>query len=473
MSKNLIVWLQAVVAMCLTQATSADLLEDIGYTALAELLGTALPTGELATIDQTEASNAGEGQPLRYFVNGSLSSFPNTVFVDQSGINSAEFSSHANSVAQRIGGTASQLPDLMQIDVYEANDWLNKVLRRATRFEPVSGTGQVANHSWRGAAEDTADNIDILQRLDWLVVEDDYFQAIGIGAVSESIIFAHAMNGVVVENTGSTSNMKTIAINDIYTAGRSAVHIVTPDVNSSTATGVVSSSAMLLKQIFAGLDLPPVLLKAVLMAGAERATSNSQDDDIQNYGSVPSLNGLDYRYGAGQLNILNSYHILAASEQSPGSAINYEGYDVQDDFGLPGQISVYPFSTGSRHAEIFVSLVWNLNLNLQAGPFNPNPVLYNLNLELFDVTGGGEVLLASSDSAIDNSENLWVPLAANRQYELRVSHHETSAFAWPYAIAWRIVEIANTENVQIPLLPLSALAGLFVALCWLRYRQTF
>ena len=58
MRKNLIVWLQAVIAMCLTQATSADLLEDIGYTALAELLGSALATGELATIDQTEASNA-------------------------------------------------------------------------------------------------------------------------------------------------------------------------------------------------------------------------------------------------------------------------------------------------------------------------------------------------------------------------------------------------------------------------------
>ena len=86
-----------------------------------------------------------------------------------------------------------------------------------------------------------------------------------------------------------------------------------------------------------------MLLKAVLMAGAERETNNSQDSDIQDYGGLPSLNGLDYRYGAGQLNVLNSYQILTGAKQAAGSEINDEGYDFVEDFGLTGQTNIYPF----------------------------------------------------------------------------------------------------------------------------------
>ena len=254
MRKFLIVWLQAVAALFLSYTSSADLLDDIGYTMLSELLGSALPTGEFVTIDQTEASNAPQGELEVYLANGGLSAFPNTQIIDQSGINSSEFSSHANSVAQRIGGTASQLPNLMQIDAYEAVDWMETVLRRASPFKPLGGSGEVANHSWRGDFDDVPSNVDVLQRLDWLIVEDDYFQAIGIGAISTSIIFAHAMNGVGVKNTASSTSMATTPLDDIYTANRSAVHVTAPDSSSSNATGVVSSSAMLLKQIFSSIE---------------------------------------------------------------------------------------------------------------------------------------------------------------------------------------------------------------------------
>ena len=471
MRKILIVWLQAVIAMCLSFASSADLLDDIGYTALSDLLGAALPTGELATIDQTEASNAPEGELEVYLANGALSAFPNTQIIDQSGINPDEFSSHANSVAQRIGGTASQLPNLMQIDAYEAVDWMETVLRRDSPFKPLGGSGEIANHSWRGAYGDVPSNVDVLQRLDWLIVEDDYFQAIGMGSISTSIIFAHAMNGVGVKNTASTTSMATTPLDDIYTANRPAVHVVAPDSSSSNATGVVSSTAMLLKQIFSSIELPPVLLKAALMAGAERETNNSQDSDIQDYGAVPSQNGLDYRYGAGQLNVLNSYQILTGANQAAGSEINDQGYDFVEDFGLSGQTNIYPFNTSSQGAELFVSLVWNLNLNLQGGPFNPDPILYDLNLELFDVTGGAETLLASSASSIDNSENLWLPLGAGRQYELRVSHLHPQSFNWPYAIAWRIIRTEDPLSRQIPLFPFPAAIAFFGLLCWLRFRH--
>ena len=428
--------------------------------------------GQLATIDQIEASTVPQEEPPVYLANGALSNFPNTNIVDQSGLHTGVFSSHANSVAQRIAGVPfSQLPDLTQIDAYEANHWLNAVLRRASVQKPLLDTGEVANHSWRGDATDTETNLDILERLDWLVVEDDYFQAVGIGSVANSVIFSHAMNGLTVNRTSSGASSATGALDAIYTAARPAVQLVVPEASSSNATGVVASSAMLLKLLLSPSELKPALLKAVLMAGAVRVTDNSQNGDIENYGASPTTNGLDYRYGAGQLNVLNSYQILSADAYLAGAPINHHGYHEVEDFGERGEINTYTFYTGQTGAEISVSLVWNLNLNLLPGAFNPSPVLYDLNLALYDLTDSEPVLVQSSQSTIDNTENIWSALLPNRHYELRVSHLHPNVFSWPYALAWHISPTPPSANYQIPLLPVSALVLLAGLLCWIRIRR--
>lgn len=460
MHKILGVSLQAIFYLCLAQSAESALLEDIGYTALADRLGSSLPTGERASIDQTEASTAPEGELPVYLADDTLPSFPNTEIVDQSGINSTEFSSHANSVAQRLAGTSnSQLPNLMRIDAYEASHWITSVLRPFSVAPPVSGTGRIANHSWRGNAGNSGDNLEFLRRLDWLVAEDDYFQAIGAASVSSSLLFAHAMNGVVVKNTASTTNMATTPLDDVYQAGRPAIHLVVPDTSPSNATGVVASSASLLTQIFNSLALSPELLKAVLMAGAVRETQNQANGDIQNYGAQLTSNGLDFRYGAGQLNVLNSYEILAAGISPAGQGTTDSGFDFVENFGSLNQTASYPISI-AESGKLHVTLAWNLDLNTSAFPFDPDPNLYDLNLALYDVTDGGETLISSSNSPIDNTENLMINLQAFRQYELRVSHQQQSGFSWPYAIAWRI---SITEDQESPAYPVPFLHGILVA----------
>ena len=61
-------------------------------------------------------------------------------------------------------------------------------------------------------------------------------------------------------------------------------------------------------------------IKALLMAGASRLTINSvANGDIDDYRQDNALqtdNGLDWRYGAGQLNVQHSYQILSATEQA-------------------------------------------------------------------------------------------------------------------------------------------------------------
>jgi len=55
---------------------------------------------------------------------------------------------------------------------------------------------------------------------------------------------------------------------------------------------------------------------------------------------------------------------------------------------------------------------------------------------LYDITGGAQALLISSTSNIDNSENIWTSLQAERDYLLQVI--PKGSFQWDYALAWRI-----------------------------------
>ncbi|MGR8948118.1 MAG: hypothetical protein ACU84Q_08740 [Gammaproteobacteria bacterium] len=458
--------------VCGIDLARATALDDIGYSELEQLLGDELPDGSRSVVDQTEASTAPEGETDIYLANGSISSFPNTVIVDRSGINDTVFSGHATSVAQRIGGiSGSQLPRLVQIDGYEANDWLNKVLRRLMPEPPMRGSGEVGNHSWIGTAGSVGEDVNILRRMDWLISEDDYFHAVGASSASNSILFAYAMNVVVVKNTAATLNMVTQELDTIYRAGRPAIHLVVPESSPSAATGVVTSAATLLKELSPNAPLAPEVFKAILMAGAERETNNSGPGNIDDYGAAPSQNGLDYRYGAGQLNILNSYQILAAGIQRGGAAVSTLGYDFEQSFGAQNQTTSYFFVAGPSPGFLSASLVWNLNVNSLPELFISNPILYNLDLALFDITDGGSTLIATSNSDIDNTENIGISLQANRHYELQVSHHHHAPFNWPYALAWRLNSSQlNPAEKQVPLLPILALASLCFLLATIGWR---
>ncbi|MEM7466745.1 MAG: hypothetical protein AAF387_07655, partial [Pseudomonadota bacterium] len=172
---------------------------------------------------------------------------------------------------------------------------------------------------------------------------------------------------------------------------------------------------------------------------------------------------LDYRYGAGQLNVFNSYNIIAGGEQDSGAVILESGYDIVESYGSENEVSIYSFATLANPGKLIASLVWHLNVNSSEIIFTPAPILYDLNIELVDVTTGAEVLIASSTSSIDNTENIWFDLLPYRSYELRVSHQHGSAFSWPYALAWRADFGSQPDDTrQIPFAPGSLLGALIV-----------
>jgi hypothetical protein len=84
------------------------------------------------------------------------------------------------------------------------------------------------------------------------------------------------------------------------------------------------------------------------------------------------------------------------------------------------------------------ALVWLLEFDDQTPPsFDSSPALRNLDLTLYDVTGGAKNLIATSSSLIDNTENLWLTLQPARDYQIEVRRGTgQAAFAGRYAFAW-------------------------------------
>ena len=296
---------------------------------------------------------------------------------------------------------------------------------------------------------------------------------------SKNHLLSDSFNAITVGLSKVSSGLGTVAIIDsVYTGGRARPDIVAPQGDVSSASPRVASAAALLIGYAnndylnngSSLSTDPLLtsttnrngvvisnagrsetIKAVLMAGADRNTLGNTNlvytvpVDITDYRVLVSnqtSNGLDTRFGAGQVNVYNSYHILAAGEQNSaedepaasGTILN-SGFDYDPSFG--GQAgsnttASYNFSTNANPGQkLKASLVWNLNASL-----NP-AVLHNLDLQLVDVTAGGVV--ATSNSSIDNTENIWFDLLSNRTYRLEVIRGASTPFNWDYALAWQIV----------------------------------
>ncbi len=210
------------------------------------------------------------------------------------------------------------------------------------------------------------------------------------------------------------------------------------------------------------------------MAGADRVTNNSTNPDlntpkdITDYRVDPanqSANGLDVRFGAGQLNIYNSFHILTAGEQNSaeddatgGGSIGANGFDYDPSFGGAGkgrgsnETGSYTFSTGASPVILTAALAWNVRVaNGQGNSFPGAATLHDMDLRLFDETSGGHVLVVDSVSAVDNTENIWILLDAGRDYLLEVTPKAgQGSFEWDYALAWQMTIPVDTDSDGTP-----------------------
>ena len=467
----------AVILLGAAVEAMAGYIDLIGYPELLAELGASVPTGAGVTVMQVEAPDGGKYMP------GTHTEFVDKIITDATGISTGT-SSHAQQVGRNFYGNSSSVaPGITSITVYEVNNWL------VTGFlnygvpgtAPKYSTCRIANHSWASDTGTASVNANILRRVDYLVETDDFLQVVAVNNILEAgdtnePLLADSYNAIAVGVTSGAHATGTTAVDSTYVAGRTKPDLVAPgespenpSIRTSWAAGMVSAAAALLVETGhtqtglsngsytsprSGLTIyhaeTSEVIKAALMAGADRAIDNIRGADISDY-TVDTANGLDSRFGAGQVNVYNSYHILTGGEHNSAqdgntSDIGRYGFDYDPAFGggaSSNSTGSYSFTAdfASLAREIFATLVWNIDIGPSTGP--PNPVgsatLYNLDLMLYDITTI-ETLVASSTSTLDNTENIWFNLLYGHSYRLDVVRGSGQGdFLWDYGLAWRVV----------------------------------
>jgi len=367
-------------------------------------------------------------------------------------------SGHARDSAIHFYGSNGVARDLgtggISIDSYAASarenpgpntptvDWLNAIVFNGSRDPNVSefDRSTVTSHSYVFPTDPNNQFPSFMQRLDFIVNETDATMVVGTrnsGALPAA--WTPAYNVIAV---GLSGGMHASGLTTTYGSGRVAIDIVAPEPNSSTATPVVAGAVAILQDAADGSDASTSeVIRATLLAGATKGA-----DDINGTWSRTTTQPLDLVFGAGELNILNSYNIQQAGEfdggaSTPVSLLGFSGWDYEDNLERNGQ-RLYDFevTAGNQLEDFSVVLAWNLDVvdnGFSQFLFLPQAQLANLSLELLDSSG---TVVDSSVSTVDNVEHVFQQTLAAGIYQLRVSND--NGVASDFGLAWRGDQVA-------------------------------
>lgn len=348
---------------------------------------------------------------------------------------------HATSVAAIFFGNSSSIaPGVTNATAYSVIDWVENKLGLATGADPVAQPFKVHNNSWianitagfpAAAVEDAARRADFVARTNQMTI---------VGGTNNGSanplpgLLAHQYNALIV---GISNGNHASGLTSTYGPGRVRPNIVAPASigNTSGGTAIVSSVATLLHDKATGtLADRADTMRAVILAGATKNGLAGWDRT--------TTRPLDEVYGAGQVNVYNSYKILdagqfAGSTTEPVAPVGEKGWDYQGSI-VAGNPMYYDFvvNAGQSYKDFSIILSWDMiitDTNADPGIFAPSELLGNLNLDFFDSTGSflGN-LVDSSASTVENVEHLFFTDLNSGRYTLRVSSDTTRDFA----LAW-------------------------------------
>lgn len=387
----------------------------IGYTQLKAELGSGTPTGTGVKAAQVEALDGGNYAP----------SLTDTQFMEKTitlKSGASGVSGHATTVGQYLYGTSSSTsPEITQIDSWRADDWIAAgFLKTATTAEPGVQDAKVQTDSWIGLFGTTAEDVDALRRLDYTINRDNYvcIASLKNGVGTLPPLLCQNYNGISV---GRSDGQHSYGVTTVDGTGRTKPDIVAPASATSWAGPMVASSAAVLWEAGSGNAhaQQSVTVKAMLMAGATKSEFPSWDRT--------QARPLDEVYGAGELNIYNSYHIFAAGEQEASTSADVQrtGWDF-DTVSSASRQYFFDVPVGYTLDDMSILLTWNrLVEDGRAGPEwgDPTSFLANLSLELW--TADGYSLLTEldcSDSAADNVELIYASSLSSGRYAFSISN---------------------------------------------------
>ena len=407
--------------------------EDIGLTALLAELGGSAPTGAGIGISQVEGLDVGNYPATA--TDPELTGKTVTLKSGASGV-----SGHAVFVARSFCGSTNGIaPGMTQIDAYKVNNWLGTGFLRSgnSNAAPLVESRRIQNHSWIGTTSDQLDDEEILRRFDYAIQQDGFVAIVGLNNGNLNPLpelLAHSYNSISVGLPGGNHSAG-LTTNEV--AGRIKPEIVAPSAYGavSYSCGVVSGAAALLLQ---KADATPALvnarnnsevIKALLLAGATKTQFPGW--------TQTSTQPLDLIYGAGHLNIQNSYRLLVAGEQTPSGlvTVSNRGWDFAATTASPIRY-FFDVPAGYALTNFSVILTWNRKIT----DSNPGPTftmvvsVADLNLRLYNATGFTPgTQLDGSLSTIQNVEHIYTNTLSAGRYVLEVTSNTTST---DYALAW-------------------------------------
>ncbi len=446
-------------------SSRADYFDDTGYRALAAELGPALPDGTGVSVTQVEFGDpdylpqAGSGS-----FTGSGSYLAGKTFTAKSGASAA--SGHAFDVGAHfyslntnpLAGRASFAPGITTIDVYRvdpagsATSWTEQAWLEPGNFSaPLTENRAIQNHSWisSGSSSSAAEDNDALRRFDFAIRRDGFLAVTGVnnGASDVPALMASAYNNLAVGLSSGAHSMGGVA-SWLDGPGRQKPEIVAPLDFTSFSTALVSAAGALLRQSAnnqGGNAVLPETIKAILLAGATK-------EEFPGWSRTPAA-PLDPVFGAGELHIGHSWHILAGLQQTPNLSTPRPDMAWSMTTLTAGGTADYLLHVpaGSVGETLSVTAVWNRVIN-DTGPGNFFAMTvipladYQLKLTRVPATGP-ESMVDESISEAGNVEHLHQRNLRSGTYRVRLSLASGSGV--PAALAWRLAAVPHRPGITL------------------------
>jgi hypothetical protein len=422
----------------------------VGYNTLVSELGGSLETGAGINVAFVEAPVGAAG---RYMPDVTDAQFVGKTITAGSGASNGN-STHALDVGRLFFGNSSSMsPGITNVTVYEANDWINSRLAPGGSGTPLTESFRVSNHSYIGGGTEAA-SVNLMMRMDYYVNQSGTTVVVGANNGNSNALPGVFMQGYNSISVGRSDGLHSHGFTNFYGANRIKPDLVAPLGSTSAAAGVVSSAASLLhaKADNMGVNAAdarrPEVIKSILMSGASKEPGMNWDRT--------NTRPLDDRYGAGQLNIRNSYYTMAAGQSdghlgAPSSQIGLRGWDYEASLAGNDTAMYYEFAVGNWGVEdLSVMLNWNIQVvdtdpNLSV--FAPATSLANLSLTLLDSTN---TVIDFSNSTVDNVEHLSLDFLGTGTYRFRVQNH--SNFSNSFALSWRMTAVPEPGSGGVLLL---------------------
>ena len=218
--------------------------------------------------------------------------------------------------------------------------------------------------------------------------------------------------------------------------------VVNESATSYASPAVASVAAMLREAIRAGHTAAdnPQTIKAIMLAGASK-------NNLPVWQRASTAAPYDSIYGAGELNVFNSYHILVKGRQAAGTTAEVASTGWDCDTAQSTGVKRYFFSipAGSYGNTFSAALTWHRTIDYTYNPGDPPSIppsasysstLPDLNLKLYAASGlVVGATLDQSISALDNVEHLFQRNLPAGQYALEVSSNTDSV---TYGLAWQV-----------------------------------